>query len=157
MKKSILNFWSSDNEGVKLAKITIILLVLFIFFFWLTNTIINKEKDKEIVVDEEEVVIQYKEILVGNVLKQKEDEYYVLVMFVDDAYNSLYVNYLDNNLLPKYLININNSFNKKYINEEEDFNKEKMSFKTVTLLKIKNKQIIESYEGREDVIKYLKG
>lgn len=159
IKTKINNKIVMDDEVSKLIKITVIIVIVFAVFYVITKLVTedNKIDDSK----EEKAEIQYQEIMLGNLLKQPESEYYVLVMFEDDIYNSLYNNYFvqydkKDNSLSKYEVNINNIFNKHYIADESNFDVNGLKFKESTLLKIKNDKISETYEGRENIINELK-
>ena len=85
--------------------------------------------------------IQYDEILIGSILNQPEDEYYVLLVS-QDLYNRYYKNYLSqySNGNKFYYAIIENGLNKSYFNETSN-------------LKIKETKIAETYEGNENVMK----
>ncbi|MDD2181408.1 MAG: hypothetical protein PHW32_03455 [Bacilli bacterium] len=159
IKTRVNNKIVMDDEVSKLIKITIIIIIVFSIFYLITKLVTEDNKIDDN--NEIEVEIQYKEIILGNLLKQKESEYYVLVMFEDDIYNPLYNSYFEeyennNSALSKYDVNINNIFNKKYIADESNFDLLNLKFKESTLLKIKNNKIDETHEGREKIIEKLK-
>ena len=77
--------YDSDNQLMSLFKIIGVLVLLFGVFYGITLW-----RTKENVLDEEkvdEVTIQYDEILIGTLLKQNVDEYYVLVADVNGRMN----------------------------------------------------------------------
>lgn len=141
-----------------LIKITLILVLIITIFYGLT-IIITKNQTKEL---ENEVPsntqIQYEEILIGNIYNQKEDEYYVLVELESDylTLSSSVNNYNEKeDSLKLYIADLNDGFNKKYLGETSDFNKEYPTFSKSTLLKISNKKIIEYTEGTDEIQKKL--
>lgn len=161
-KKNLKGKVNGNDEVSKLIKIIISVVVIYLGFFILTKVSIDKKikdnKEKEDLIEAE---IQFEEIILGNLLEQKESEYYVLVTFEDDVYNPLYNNYFisylgKENALQKYNVNINNAFNKKHITDKTDSDIENLMFKETTLLKIKYKKIHKIYEGREKIIEHLK-
>lgn len=107
-----------------------------------------------------EVVIDNKTITAGQILDQKEDEYYVLV------YNSKDLNSMVNNWknvytgkegsLTVYLVDSKVGLNNKYIVEDGSNTAptgyEDLKIKAPTLIKVSNKTITEYIEG-EDAIK----
>ena len=161
-KKNLKGKVNGDDEVSKLIKIIISVVVIYLGFFILTKVSIDKKiKDNKEKEDMIEAEIQFEEIILGNLLEQKESEYYVLVTFEDDVYNPLYNNYFisyssKENALQKYNVNINNAFNKKHITDKTDSDIENLMFKETTLLKIKYKKIYKIYEGREKIIEHLK-
>ena len=153
------NTYSSDTEvGTNYIKIVIILLVVFAVFYIITYLV-----TKEPVTPEAEPTIQYKEVIVGNMLNINEEEYYVLAEFEGDIYNSLYETYLSNysgtdDGKSYYTIDMSKGFNKPYISEESNLDVDSVSnlkFSATTLLKIKSGKITEKYETNETIISAL--
>ncbi len=151
---------SSDEMG-KLIKIIVVLIVIVAAFYGLT-VIITKfqkastpERNKNTV----PAVIQYDEILIGTILNQVRDEYYVLIQKDDDQYQILTSYYLqkyssDSKSLKVYMSNINSIYNEFYISETSNVrtnNINEFRVSTITLVKIKNHEIVEAYEGLDDV------
>lgn len=154
------NGYSNDlNIGASYIKIIIILLMVFAVFYIITYFVTKEPKQAEV-----EPTIQYKEIIVGNILNLKEDEYYVLVQFEDDKYVELYKTYLNNystekDSKPYYVVDMTVGFNKSYISAESNLNADKISdikFSQTTLLKVKSNKIIEEYETNETISAALK-
>ena len=112
---------------------------IFALFYLITYLITNKEETAT----ETEPTIQYTEIIAGNILSITQTEYYVLVEFENDKYNSLYETYMKNyslldTALPYYIVDMSKGFNKSYIyNESDNVNISELKFKETTLLKIK--------------------
>ena len=68
--------YNSENQMMTLFKIIIVLIVIFGVFYGLT---LWRTRDKALDdTDVKETEIQYDEILVGTLLKQNDNEYYVL-------------------------------------------------------------------------------
>ena len=119
----------------------------------LLSFVTNKKNNKT---NSNEVTIQYKEIIAGNILNVSNDEYYVLLEFENDNYNTLYETYLTNyaskeKALPYYKVDMSKGFNKSYIstdkpNLDTDISSE-LKFTETTLLKIKSKKIVEKYDA----------
>lgn len=152
IKKGSIN---EDNQIGNFIKIIIIVSVIFLGFYGLT-LIINK-KDK---VDETpKAEFQNDIILIGNVLNQKPDKYYVLVEKQDDDNNVLYETYLSVYKNSKdanraYFATLDNPLNSMFISEESNLlvsNIEKLKLKDVTLLMVSKGKITEAYEGKDDV------
>ena len=150
---------SEENEIGKLIKIIIIVTIIFLAFYLLTILINKKEEN----VVKQPVQIQYSEILLGNMLKQKENEYYVLIYDTEDLYVNMYRDYLSyykNNTkdaLKYYTSVLNNPLNYRFIGEElnVDDNIDNLKVNETTLVKIKNHKIVGTYQ--EDALKeYLK-
>lgn len=151
---------SSDEMG-KLTKIILVLVVIAIAFYGLTVIITKFQKpsvpdrNKNIV----PAAIQYDEILIGTMLNQSRDEYYVLIQKDDDQYQTLTSYYLqrystNSKSLKVYMSNINSIYNQFYISETSNIRTNNMSefrVSTITLVKIKNHEIVEAYEGLDEV------
>ena len=156
------NIYTSETEmGINYIKIILIILVIVCVFSLITSFVTNKKNSKT---NSNEVTIQYKEIIAGNILNVSNDEYYVLLEFENDDYNTLYETYLTNyaskeNALPYYKVDMSKGFNKSYIstdkpNLDTDISSE-LKFTETTLLKIKSKKIVEKYYTNDTIIKAL--
>lgn len=106
-----------DNNVSGGVKIVLCVLVLFGLFYLITVVILNKKSPYNIVNNS---LIQYSEILVGEVLNQQQDDY--LVLFYDkssddaDKYSEMISNYKENNSKKSiYVVDLSEGFNKKYI------------------------------------------
>ena len=94
-KKEKVNEISTTDEGTKLVKIIVIILILFAIFYFLTGYVskyMNKRNNK-VNTTPETAVIQYDKIMIGEILNQSSDEYYVLLNYEDDYYQELYDSY----------------------------------------------------------------
>lgn len=156
------NIYTSETEmGINYIKIILIILVIVCVFSLITSFVTNKKNNKN---NSNEVTIQYKEIIAGNILNVSNDEYYVLLEFENDNYNTLYETYLTNyaskeKALPYYKVDMSKGFNKSYIstdkpNLDTDISSE-LKFTETTLLKIKSKKIVEKYYANDAIIKAL--
>lgn len=154
--------YTSETEmGINYIKIILIILVIVCVFSLITSFVTNKKNNKT---NSNEVTIQYKEIIAGNILNASNDEYYVLIGFENDNYNTLYETYLTNyaskeKALPYYKVDMSKGFNKSYIstdkpNLDTDISSE-LKFTETTLLKIKSKKIVEKYYTNDAIIKAL--
>ena len=154
--------YTSETEmGINYIKIILIILVIVCGFSLITSFVTNKKNNKT---NSNEVTIQYKEIMAGNILNVSNDEYYVLLEFENDNYNTLYETYLTNyaskeKALPYYKVDMSKGFNKSYIstdkpNLDTDISSE-LKFTETTLLKIKSKKIVEKYYTNDAIIKAL--
>ena len=154
--------YTSETEmGINYIKIILIILVIVCVFSLITSFVTNKKNNKT---NSNEVTIQYKEIMAGKILNVSNDEYYVLLEFENDNYNTLYETYLTNyaskeKALPYYKVDMSKGFNKSYIstdkpNLDTDISSE-LKFTETTLLKIKSKKIVEKYYTNDAIIKAL--
>ncbi len=159
---------SSDMEYNKIIKISIgVLVVLVLTYFGtaiLSGEIKFGEKKKEEV--KEEVSIQYEEIMVGQMLNRSESEYYVLLFDFTNAYASYYLTLIDtytskDKSLPFHIIDLEKHLNKEYVLQDGEKLIEKpvrlVDFKAVnpTIVKIKNRKVVERIYGKEDVLKFF--
>lgn len=138
----------------KVLTVSIILLVIFFAFYGLTVLVLNIKKDNNNP-KYNSLVSSSKDILVSDMLKQKEDLYYVLA--INDNYNSVYELYtkkLDN----FYYIDLSNALNKNIIGKEEkiDDDPRNIKIKDTTLFVIENKKIKEYYVGYDKVVNKMK-
>ena len=136
----------------KMIIMAIIILIVIIAFYFITVLVLDKKKTKSS--ESTYTAIQYDEIIVGNMYKQNETEYYILATTKSDdkasSYMTNYQNYSKKeDSIKTYTIDLDSGFNKKYLSSESDFTKEYPTFKTSTLLKITDKQITDIYEGEE--------
>lgn len=148
------------NEEYNLASLIkmIIIIVIVVFVFYGLTVIITKNKKTETDTSTDNVDIQYDEILVGNIYDQKEEEYYVLVEFNSDYLtlsNTVTTYNAKTDKIKLYISDLNNGFNSKYIGEESNFDNKYPIFSKSTLIKIKNKQLVEYVEGTEEIQKKL--
>lgn len=151
---------SSDEMG-KLIKIIVVLIVIVAAFYGLTVIITKFQKTSTPERNKNTVpaVIQYDEILIGTILNQARDEYYVLIQKDDDQYRTLTSYYLqkyssNSKSLKVYMSNMNSIYNEFYISETSNVrtnNINEFRVSTITLVKIKNHEIVEAYEGLDDV------
>lgn len=151
----------TDSYSLKKLLIFISIIMIIIIIFYGLTTILTKNKklstDKKEI---EETVIQYDEIVVGEIFSQKETEYYVLATFKNDSqlsnYNSIVSEYSEKKNSQKiYSINLNSGFNKKFVSSSSQFDGNYPIFKESTLLKISNKKILNVYEGQAKIKEQL--
>ncbi len=157
------NYNEQVMSGVKIALVVIAVLGIFYLLTAIkTGEIKFGKKEKE----PEEVEIQYEEIIAGQILNRKQDEYYVLIFNFTDPQASYYLSLKDSykqntEALPFYIVDLEKDFNQSLrINEGEEY-KEKPSkitdLKAIspTILKIKNKKVTERIETSEKVLEFL--
>ena len=155
-----------ETYDIKKAIIYLVILIIIIgVFYGITVLVTNNKKEEKTVNTDPYVSIQYESILVSNILKQNNDDYYVLATTKNDNnYKQLISDFstytTKQGALPSYNIDLDNSFNKKYLQENSDFEKEIPTFKTSTLLRITNHAITEIYEDEkvsEAILKLVNG
>lgn len=154
------NTYNNDTEISKLIKLIIVVSLIVLIFYGLT-VLVNQEKEVEN--PDTPASIQYDEILIGNVLKQPNEEYYVMIYDDEDYDTSLYSTYLDlykqkDEAIRIYTSQLNNPLNQNFKAEESNLDISDISdlkIQSSTLLKIDNGKIEEFYEG-EELVEYLK-
>ena len=155
------NFFSDNSEITNLIKIVIAITAIFLVFYLITWVV---TKDKEKSEETSDVSIQYNDILLGNLLSQKKDNYYVLAYETDDLYSNTYNMFISmynnkSDSLKFYYSDLGLKFNQKYYDEESEetnvMNFEKLKLNTTTLFKISNGKIESAYEGADAIIDYL--
>ena len=157
---------SSEMEYTKIIKIAIGVVLVLALTYFVTAIASGEIKFKKDEVKEEETSIQYEEIIVGEMLNRNENEYYVLLFNFTDNFASYYLSlkdsYIQNdNSLPFYIIDLEKHINKDYVLSEEEKLIEKPNslteFKATspTIVKIKDKKVVERIYGRESILKFF--
>lgn len=156
---------SKSDEVTKLVEIILVILVIFAAFYLITYWVDHSKKKttNNKTENTQDTVIQYDEILVGNILNQNKSEYYVLVMTEKDKTEKTFSTYTTNytakeGSLRLYTANLDDIFNKTYKGEESKLDSENiddLKVKENTLLKIADHKIVESIEGTSNIQKKL--
>lgn len=154
------NTYNNDTEISKLIKLIIVVSLIVLIFYGLT-VLVNQEKEVEN--PDTPASIQYDEILIGNVLKQPNEEYYVMIYDDEDYDTSLYSTYLDlykqkDEAIRIYTSQLNNPLNQNFKAEESNLDISDISdlkIQSSTLLKINDGKIEEFYEGKK-LVEHLK-
>jgi hypothetical protein len=140
---------TDSNDDLKTFVILIVAIVCILGVVYLVAVLFEK-KDYSNIFDNslETSEIQFDEIIVGTMLKQNEDSYYVLVLDEDDPYYSILSNYLTSYRSLEYetkiySVELNNIFNKTAKVETSDISN--LKFSGTTLVKVENHQIKKSY------------
>ena len=150
----------NGNYDVKsIVKFIIIVLLVAAIFYLITIFVANKNtttSNKKT----EEAIIQYEEIIIGNMYNQRETEYYVLLKDENDPYISYYETYLTNykskdDALKVYYVDLSSAFNKKYLSDSNNIEKDNFKINSTVLIKIKDKNILESYQNSEEITEAL--
>lgn len=150
---------NEGNEFSKLIKLIIIVTVIFLIFYAITYFVNKKDVEET----ETTTKIQYDEILIGNMLMQPNDEYYVMVYDTDDYQTVVYNAYLSlynkkEDAIRVYTANLNNPLNDVFKSDKSNFKIKKITdlkLKSSALLKIKDDKIQKYYEG-DKIIEHLK-
>lgn len=153
MKKNNVKEFETGN----LFKIMLVICIVFAIFYVLTYYISKKTDNKETNTNTDTVtVIQYDEILIGSILNQPDDSYYVLITSEYD-YTNRYKEYISkySNGNKIYYSFKDNQMNNKYISENENLIVENISdfkVKDNTLLKIVSGKIVDAYSGNQNIM-----
>lgn len=153
----------SGNEMGKFILTVVIVTVLFIAFYGITILITSKDQKKPNNTTQN-ATIQYDKILVGNLLTQPDEKYYVLIGDQDDDNINLYDTYLQ--LYEKvkdhakvYRAVLNHPMNLRFKGETTNTNITNildLKVKGTTLVYVEKGKIIKAYEGEEELTKILK-
>ena len=158
---------TTDLDYMRAVKITIgVLIALALVYFGtaiLSGEIkLNKEKKKEAV-----TTIDYKEIMAGETFNRSPIDYYVFFYKSSDTYSDYYKQLIDayNNKtesLPFYYVDLDNKVNGEYLIEEDDTNEygkpsniSDLKVKNPTIIRIRNKQVFEFIDGKDEVLKFF--
>jgi len=151
----------NNSEVKNLLIIILVVTAIFLIFYGIT-TLVTKNKSNTNNKTNEEVAIQYDEILLGTLFEQTNTEYYVLISKEDDTYLSTYSNLISiyqtsEDSIRVYFANLDNGFNKNYKAEKSNIsnNLKELKLSGTTLLKIKDKNIISSYEDNTVITAHL--
>ena len=152
--------YSDNSEISKLIKLIVIVTLIVLAFYGIT-AILNNDEEEE--TQDQSATIQYDEILIGNVLKQPNEEYYVMIYDDEDYDTSLYSTYLDlykqkDEAIRIYTSQLNNPLNQNFKAEESNLDISDISdlkIQSSTLLKINDGKIEEFYEGKK-LVEHLK-
>lgn len=155
-----------DNYFKFITTLAILLLIFILAYFLIglfyTKEIKFKSDDNEA---KEEVYIDNDTMLLGQLFDKSDDEYYVLIYDTTSkeslvsTWISIYEGKTD--AIKLYKVDSSKKFNAEYIvKENSNKNAKTLSDLKVispTLIKIKNKSIIEYVEGEDEIINILKG
>ena len=152
--------YENTNEFEKLIKLILIVKIVFLAFYGITF-LVNREKEEE--PSKTSASIQYDNILIGNVLTQPNDEYYVMIYDSNDYNKVLYQTYINmykstEDAIRVYTADLENPFNKNFVGEKANFKIDDISdlkLTTSTLLKIKKGKIDKYFVG-DNLKKHLK-
>ena len=143
-----------ESESTKFIVI-LLCIVAFIGMLWLVDTLKNNKNDEE-KSETKTATINYNEVLVGNMLEQKYDNYLVYAYNKDEE-DSSSIEYLLTSAEHYYKLNLDIANNLPAVAEKSNFKGtiDKIKFKGTTLLLIEKGKIVKYYEGSEEIIKYL--
>ena len=158
IKKETPKIKEEKSELKKLFILIGIIAALFIIFY-AAITIANKNKLNQIFPSDDslgETEFDYSKIMVGNMLTQNKDEYYVLAYKTEDDESNPYADDISEYESYKYdykiyTIDLNDVFNKKYVADESNFDDDNIIFSKTTLVKVKDGKIDSVYEDDEEI------
>ena len=144
-----------QTYSAKRVIISLFIVIAIILIFYGVTVLLTKNKKNEVTNnnDSSEAVIQYEEILAGEIYQQKENEYYVLA-YTDSSDSQKYISALDEyskieKATKTYKIDLASGFNKSYVASESNFEGQYPIYSGPTLLKITDKQITETYTNND--------
>ena len=160
---------SSDFGGSEIRKLLIIIgavCAVMLAFYFITEVVVkNKKEDKEETnPGVTESVIQYEEIIMGSLLNQNEEDYYVLAYDPEDPYLSIYNDFISSykaseEPLKVYKVDLSKDFNKSYIADESYLAGTDVSaikVKGTTLIRVSAKSVYKSFEGKDAIVARFK-
>ncbi len=154
-QQKAVNTSSSSSELRQLITLVVVIVVILFLVYVISSLL--KGKDYSSIFDNSLDVseIQYDEILVGTMLKQGEEEYYVLVLDDEDPYKSILESYFSNYIKLEYTnrvykVDLGNIFNKTAKSEEASYSGS-LKFKGTVLVKVANGEIVETIEDSLEV------
>lgn len=148
----------TNDEVSRLIKMVLIVTGFFLIFYVITLFV---TKEEEVETPKTPATIQYDEILIGNLLEQPKDEYYVLVYDKEDIYVDLYITYLiqyEQSRGRYYTAKMENPLNAKFVSSESKLNVSNVLDLRVsqsTLFKVEDGKIVKSFEGNEKIKNHL--
>lgn len=154
----------NTSSEIKKFIILIVVIVSILGIIYLISLLFQK-KDYSSIFDNslESNEIQFDEVIVGTMLKQKENSYYVLVLDKEDPYYDIFVNYVNNYRNQEYIdkiytVELNSIFNSGAKAEYTDA--ANLKFNGTTFVKVENgnvsKTYSDSYEIGEIILKMTK-
>lgn len=150
----------STDEMSKLLKIVLVVTGIMIIFYGITTFVtkkVNAVKTAKLGKSTEKVTIQYDSIVIGSMLNM-DGHYFVLIEKEDDDKSSEYDTLLKsieaNDEAPKvYTADLSSSFNKMYLNKENNFDSDLTKFKVkdTTLVEVENNKIKNTFDNYDSI------
>lgn len=157
-KNVIYEAETSNNYELKKLFIFIAVIAILFGLFYIITLFIDKDDKTTNKREQNAAVIQYDEIILGTLLTQPNDSYYVLIAKEDS--NSTYTTYTSqyktkDGALRIYTSDLDSPFNKMYVSDDSNFdinNVSELRIKEDTLIKVENHELVEYFEGKTDII-----
>ena len=150
----------STDEMSKLLKIVLIVTGVMIVFYGITTFVtkkVNAVKTAKLGKSSKKVSIQYDSVLIGSMLNM-EGHYFVLIEKQDDDNSSEYNTILksieaNDDALKVYTSDLGSSFNKQYLDKENNFDSDLTKFKVkdTTLLEIEEHKIKDTFDNYDSI------
>ena len=168
IKKNLKNNKKEEKDGYfKFITTLTVMLLLFVLTYFLVGVFYTKEidfKSDDETEETEEVSVDNSVIMLGQLLEQHDDEYYVLIYDFDDEVLSIssWLNVYENSddALTVYKVNSKEKFNSKYIVSENSNpsakNIDDLKVIPPTLIKVENGNITEYIEGEDNITNLFK-
>lgn len=164
--KSVKVKTEEQEEISRFVKILIVVIVFIVGIYAFTQTVVKKDSTSKSE-DKTSGTISYSKIILGSLLNQAYDEYYVFA-YNGNSTNAIYysviidkyVNTTDSKKV--YWADLDNELNKKFIAKDDETSNPKakkiseLKLGEYTLIKIKGKKIVAYYDTIEDAKKELK-
>lgn len=156
-KKKVVNKKTSETNELRNLIILIVVIVVVLSLVYFITKLFEKHDYSDIFNNSLATTeIQYKDIMVGTIFQQAGKEYYVLVIDDTASTTSILNSYVEeyqqaDHKVKMYTIDLNNVMNKTAKDKKSNFDKDNLKFKGTTLLKIKDKEIVETIEDFEKI------
>ena len=142
--------------------IIVILMAVGLYFF--TKNVVKKEESTSSSEETKEVTIDNSIAIVGTMLNKAESNYYVILYKSDSdnvsEYASLRSQYKSSGNKALYYVDLSNQLNAKYYDKDNtNYTAENINdlrFGDITVLEVKDKKIVKSYDSVESIKKVWK-
>lgn len=144
----------------KFVIIVLILIVLIVGIYFFTRAFVTKDLKDNKTNETTEVTFDYSKIILGTLLNRPYDEYYVIAYNSEDLQVNYYANMISmysskEDAKKIYVADLNDSLNEKFYNKSETNPSAKkvedLKLGDLTLIKIKDKNIVKYVEGTQNI------
>ena len=150
-----------ENEVYRFIKILIGLIIVIFGIYFFTNKVVNKPYD--IKKDSQKGEVSTHNIIAGSLLNRPYKEYYVMAFNSKSKDAIVYETYINtyeskDKSLNVYILDLDNSLNKKYVNEKSNPKAAKiedLQIKGPTLMKVNDGKIEKYLEDKDSIKKEL--